>query len=67
MAVGRPHPQLLSKGEQRSKGHQLHELNVDYFTEMGSGSEAGSCSRLKDFVYHSNLGLRMIKKKRTTS
>jgi len=31
---------------------------------MCSGSEAGSYSRLIDFVYHSTLGLRVIKKKR---
>jgi len=30
------------------------------FTEMCSGSEAGSCLRLIDFVYHSTLGLRVI-------
>jgi len=29
---------------------------------MCSGSEAGSYSRLIDFVYHSTLGLRVIKK-----
>jgi len=33
-----------------------------YFTEMCSGSEAGSNLRLIDFVYHSNLGLRVINK-----
>jgi len=31
-------------------------------TEMCSGSEAGSYFRLIDFVYHSILGLRVIKK-----
>jgi len=31
---------------------------------MCSGSEAGSYSRLIDFVYHSTLGLRVIKKKK---
>jgi hypothetical protein len=31
---------------------------------MCSGSEAGSFSRLIDFVYHSTLGLRVIKKRR---
>ena len=30
---------------------------------MCSGSEAGSCVRLIAFVYHSTLGLRVIKKK----
>ena len=33
-------------------------------TEMCSGSEAGSYLRLIDFVYHSTLGLRVMKKKR---
>ena len=36
--------------------------NNYYFTEMCSGSEAGSYLRLIDFVYHSTLGLRVIKK-----
>jgi len=31
---------------------------------MCSGSEAGSYVRLIDFVYHSTLGLRVIKKKK---
>jgi len=33
--------------------------------EMCSGSEAGSYLRLIDFMYHSTLGLRVIKKKMT--
>ena len=32
--------------------------------EMCSGSEAGSYLRLVDFVYHSTLGLRVIKKEK---
>ena len=31
---------------------------------MCSGSEAGSYLRLLDFVYHSTLGLRVIKQKK---
>ena len=31
---------------------------------MGSGTKAGSYLRLIDFVYHSTLGLRVIKKKK---
>ena len=31
---------------------------------MCSGSEAGSYLRLKDLLYHSTLGLRVIKKKK---
>ena len=34
---------------------------------MCSGFEAGSCVRLVDFVYHSTLGLRVIKKKKKYS
>jgi len=34
------------------------------FLEMCSGSEAGSYVRLIDFVYHSTLGLRVMKKKK---
>jgi len=36
----------------------------NYFTEMCSGSEAGSYLRLTDFVFHSTLGVRVIKKKK---
>jgi len=32
--------------------------------EMCSGSKAGSYLRLIDFVYHSTLGLRVMKKKK---
>ena len=32
--------------------------------KMCSGSEAGSYLRLTNFVYHSTLGLRVIKKKK---
>jgi len=38
----------------------------NYFTEMCSGSEAGSYLRLIDFVYDSTLGLGAIKKTKTT-
>ena len=40
-------------------------MENNYFTEMCSGSEAGSYLRLIDFVYHPTLGLRAIKKKKT--
>jgi len=40
------------------------QFENNYFTEMCSGSEAGSYLKLIDFVYHSTLGLRVIKKKR---
>jgi len=41
------------------------QFENNYFTEMCSGSEAGSYLRLIDFVYHSTLGLRVIKKKKS--
>ena len=39
------------------------QFENNYFTEMCSGSVAGSYLRLIDFVYHSTLSLREIKKK----
>jgi len=36
----------------------------NYFTEMSSGSEAGSYIKLINFVYHSTLGLRVLKEKK---
>ena len=47
--------------------HQLptrSQFENNYFTEMCSGSQAGSYLRLIDFVYHSTLDWRVIKKKR---
>ena len=41
------------------------QFENNYFTEMYSGSEAGSYLRLIDFEYHSTLGLRVIMKKRS--
>jgi len=41
------------------------QLKKNYFTEMCSGSEEGTYFRLIDFVYHSTLGLRVIKKKKS--
>jgi len=40
------------------------QFENNYFTEMCSGSEAGSYLRLIDVVYHSTLGLSVIKKRR---
>ena len=40
------------------------QFENNYFTEMCSGSEAGSHLRPIDFVYHSTLGLRVINKKK---
>jgi len=40
------------------------QFKNNYFPEKCSGSEAGSYLRLIDFVYHSTLRLRVIKKKK---
>ena len=47
-----------------SGGAPEFEFKNNYFAEMCSGSEAGSYLRLIDCVYHSTLGLRVIKKKK---
>ena len=54
------HREPMKEGE-RVRGARLENK---YFTEMCSGSEAGSYLGLIDFVYHSTLGLRVIKKKK---
>jgi len=40
------------------------QFENNYFTETCSGTEAGSYVRPIDFVYHSTLGLRVIKRSR---
>ena len=45
-----------------AESHKAFESN--HFTDMCSGSEAGSYLRFKDFVYHLTLGSRVIKKKK---
>ena len=47
-----------------ARGKLRCQFENNYFTEMCSGSEEGSYLRLIDFVYHSTLGLRVIKKKK---
>ena len=49
-------------GADWSRTEGKHENNC--CTEMCSGSEAGSYSRLIDFVHHSTQGLRVTKKKK---
>jgi len=49
-------------GEQQRQYERSSQFENNYFTEMCSGSEAGSYLRLIDFVYHSTLGLRVMKK-----
>ena len=55
---------LIADGDE-STDRLSSQFENNYFTEMRSGSEAGSYLRLIDFVYHSTLGLRVIKKKRS--
>ena len=52
-------PSVIASSPVRSS-----QFENNYFTEMCSGSKAGSYLRLIDLVYHSTLGLRVIKKKR---
>ena len=40
----------------------VKNIENNYFTEMCSGSEAGSNLKLIFFLHHSTLGLRVIKK-----
>jgi len=40
------------------------QFENNHFTGMSSGCEAGTYLSLIDFVYHSTLGMRVIKKKR---
>ena len=63
---------MLLKITRLNKHLQLSSAAVPYVDasrlihtkEMCSGSEAGSYLRLIDFVYHSTLGLRVIKKEK---
>ena len=55
------------RGSKTLKPHNLNfQIGVEnYLTEICSGSEAGSYLRLMGFVYHSALGVRVIKKERS--
>jgi len=46
---------------------RLEQFKNNHLADMCSGSEEGSYSRLIDSVYHSTIGLRVIKKKKTSS
>ena len=48
----------------RNPGGSSNDGGTNNYTEMCSGSEAGSYLRRIDFVYHSTLGVRVIKKKK---
>ena len=55
---------LGGRAKDRVSDGEVDDHAEPYFTEMCSGSEAGSYLRLIDFVYHSTLGLSVTKKKR---
>jgi len=59
----RPRRRARHSGGSASAGSPA-QLENNYITEMCSGSEAGSYLRPIDFVYHSTLGLKVIKKKK---
>ena len=54
---------LQVAGEAPAQRCSAFQLERNYFTAMCSGSEAGSYLRLIDFVYHSALGLRVLKER----
>jgi len=55
--------ELVNSGAETSMASPTQFEN-NYFTEMCSGSDAGSYLRLIFFVFHSTLGLRIMKKKK---
>ena len=62
------HGQHHRRARRHAHGHTLFGVEVEgwglnYSAATCSDSEAGSYLRLIDFVYHSTLGLRVIKKK----
>jgi len=62
-----PEAQTLKLGDLHQPVVRSSQFENNFFTDMCSGSEAGSYLRLIDFVYHSTLGLRVIKKKTTSA
>ena len=69
---GKPRPGKIRKTKmggtrrQRRTGLLNTQFENNYFTEMCSGSEAGSYLRLIDFVCHSAPGLRVMKKQKNS-
>ena len=57
-------PLYRSRPHETARGGVFGQGMGEYFTDMCSGSEEGSYLRLVDFVCHSTLGLRVIKKKK---
>ena len=52
--------------QETGTGRRQYTARLNAQTKMCSGSEAGSYLRLIDFVYHSTLGLTVIKKRKCT-
>jgi len=61
-------PRILVYEEKKTSRQPERAVRASsYLTEMCSDSEVGSYLRLIDIVYHSTLGLRVIKKRRSES
>ena len=60
---------ILEDFRNRTVGKDRYSSQFDnnYFTEMCSGSEAGSSLRLIDFVHRSTLGVRVMTKNKRVS
>jgi len=58
------HPRSEQEEGETTTDRCSSQFENNYFTEMCSGSEAGSYLRLIDWMYHSTLGLKVIKKKK---
>jgi len=57
--------QLPGSQEARLQGKNSSQLKNDYVTEMCSGSRGGLVFKAYKLLYHSTLGLRIIKKKKS--
>ena len=66
-AILLPKLRTMSTQKHTSTNLSSSQFNNNYFAEMWSGSEEGSYLRPIDFVYHSTLGLRAMKKKHTST
>ena len=60
------HQTTTSTQEQSCTDRNSSQFENNFFTEMCSGSEVGSYSRLTDLVHRSTLGVKVIKKKKNS-
>ena len=64
-ALGESRRKTAGSNVRATTANDGSQFENNYFTELCSGSEAGSYSRRIDVVYHSTLGLRVIKNKKS--